>query len=405
MKIIVQKFGGTSVATKERRNMAIDKIEDCINKGSFPVVVVSAIGRSGDPYATDTLIELSKSAGVNAQPRELDLLMACGEIISCVVLSNAIKARGHNSIVLNGGQAGIITDDNFGNAGILKVDTKNILNCIHNGIIPIITGFQGITKNGDVTTLGRGGSDITGAILGEALKAEAVEVYTDVDGVMTADPVLVPNASVMDTLLYDDVFQMAEYGAKVIHKSAVQVAMRSNIPLIIKNTMTNSPGTLIIGSKSSSRLYSTCMEKPVTAIACVGNKALIRIKPNTDEYSIRADESLLSELYKGGIDIRMACLHPLIKSFVIDDNHTDAVLQVIEGKPLSCETVEKCSILTIIGSGMKGIPGVMATVSHALSKDNIPLLHTSDSHTTISCLIESKYEKLALNALHKEFKL
>ena len=197
MRLIVQKFGGTSVATKESRGMAADKIEECIGKGCFPVVVVSAIGRKGDPYATDTLIEFSGSAGAAPQPRELDLLMSCGEIISCVVLANTLKARGHESIVLSGGQAGIITDDNFGDAGILRVDAGNILNCVHKGIIPIIAGFQGITENGDVTTLGRGGSDVTGAILGEALDAESVEIYTDVDGIMTADPVLVPNANIM----------------------------------------------------------------------------------------------------------------------------------------------------------------------------------------------------------------
>ncbi|KUO72674.1 MAG: aspartate kinase [Clostridia bacterium BRH_c25] len=404
MRIIVQKFGGTSVSTKERRSLAADKIESCISRGCFPVVVVSAIGRNGDPYATDTLIEFSHSSGTNAQPRELDLLMSCGEIISCVVLSNTLKARGLNSAVLTGGQAGIITDDNFGDASVLRVDSTSILNYIRNGIIPIITGFQGITEKGDITTLGRGGGDVTGAILGEALEAEAVEVYTDVDGVMTADPVLVPNARVMDILLYDDVYWMAEYGAKVIHKKAVQIAMRSNIPLIIKNTMTDSPGTLITGSKPSTEPF-TYVQKPVTAIACTGNKALVKIVPDIDNNSIQADGDLFSMLYEQRIDISMINLYPWAKSFAIDSKHTDTVMKILEGKPVHFEFLRDCSILTVIGSGMKGLPGVMAKISHALAASNIPLLHTSDSHTTISCLVEGKYAKQAVTALHEEFEL
>jgi aspartate kinase len=405
MKIIVQKFGGTSVATKEKRSMVVDKIENCLSSGYFPVVVVSAIGRSGDPYATDTLIELSNSSGRNAKPRELDLLMSCGEIISCVVLSNAVTDRGYNCTVLTGGQSGIITDDNFGDAAILRVDTRNILNYIRNGIIPIITGFQGITEYGDITTLGRGGSDVTGAILGEALEAAAIEIYTDVDGVMTADPLLVPNASVMDTLLYDDVYKMAEYGAKVIHKRAVQIAMRSRIPLVIKNTMTDSPGTLITGLIPTSTQPSASTKKPVTAIACSGNKALIKIKPTSGESAAQAGEDLFSMLYKGGIDISMINLYPLNKSFVVDRKHADKVSRILEESTIPCEIVGECSMLTIIGGGMKGIADIMASIFHTLAKDSIPLLHTSDSHTTISCLVESKYEKLAVNALHEEFKL
>jgi len=186
MKILVQKFGGTSVATQERREMAVDKIEGAVKNNYFPVIVVSAIGRYGDPYSTDTLIGLANSVGEGSNPREMDMLMSCGEIISCVVLCNTLKKRGHDSLVLTGGQAGIITDENFGDAEILSVEPDIIFDCIEKNIIPIIAGFQGKSKNGEITTLGRGGSDVTGAIIGEALNAEAVEIYTDVEGVMTA---------------------------------------------------------------------------------------------------------------------------------------------------------------------------------------------------------------------------
>lgn len=166
MRIIVQKFGGTSVATQQRREMVCEKVTDAINKGYSPVVVVSAIGRKGDPYATDTLLSLIDSRN-NSNKRETDLLLCCGEIISAVVLAETFIKRGHKVKVLTGGQAGIITDNNFGNAEIKTVKTSNIMELLNKGIIPIVTGFQGITENGDFTTLGRGGSDVTGAILGK----------------------------------------------------------------------------------------------------------------------------------------------------------------------------------------------------------------------------------------------
>ena len=190
MKIVVQKFGGTSLATPEMRSKVVEKIINAKRGGFQPVVVVSAMGRKGDPYATDTLIDINTRICTNIHPREMDLLMACGEIISAVVLTNTLKARGYDARAFTGGQAGIITDNNFTQAEILEIKPDRLLEAIKDGRIPVVAGFQGITQQGDFTTLGRGGSDVTAVALGEALSAYAVEIFSDVDGVMTADPKL-----------------------------------------------------------------------------------------------------------------------------------------------------------------------------------------------------------------------
>lgn len=405
MKILVQKFGGTSVSTEDRREKVVDKVEAAIKNGFFPVVVVSAIGRNGDSYATDTLINFAKSGDCNINPRELDLLMSCGEIISSVVMANTLKKRGHESVALTGAQAGIITDSNFGDAEVIKVESEKITRYIEKNMIPVITGFQGVDENGDITTLGRGGSDVSGAIIGEALNAAAVEIYTDVEGVMTADPRIVPDARVMDTIFYNEIFQMAEYGAKVIHPRAVEVAMRSNIPLIIKNTMSESQGTLITNCDKNRRYRFDKKDKIITAVAQIGNRTQIKIfsDGNIDKYE--SGNFLLSMIAAENISLDMINIYPESKVFIIDDSQLERLQRLMESKNLNYEVKRNCSKVTIIGNKMRGVPGVMAKVIKALSKHNIELLQTSDSHTTISCLIESKYTNLAVNALHEEFEL
>ena len=405
MKILVQKFGGTSVATQERRELVVNKIENAVNNGFFPAVVVSAIGRIGDPYATDTLIDLANSVGVGSNPREMDMLMSCGEIISCVILSNTIKKRGYESMVLTGGQAGIITDENFGDAEVLSVDPQFIYDCIEKNIIPVIAGFQGRSEKGEITTLGRGGSDVTGAIIGEALNAEAVEIYTDVEGVMTADPRIVPDALVMDTIYYNEVFQMAEYGSKVIHPRAVEVAMRSSIPLLIKNTMTNSAGTLITNCDKNRRYRYDKRDKLLTAIAHVSGRVRVRILFDGSAGEYENDNQLFKTIASEGISIDMINVNPDFKLFIVEDANTEKLEKALDRYGYNFELKTDCSKVTIIGNRMRGVPGVMAKAIDALAKQNIEVLQTSDSHTTISCLIDSSNTNAAVNALHQEFEL
>jgi aspartate kinase len=405
MKILVQKFGGTSVATKETREMIVDKVETALNNGYFPVVVVSAIGRNGDPYATDTLINTAKAVGCETSPREMDLIMACGEIISSVVMVNTLKKRGHESVALTGAQAGIITDDNFGDAEVLRVDTQNILRYIDKNIIPVITGFQGVNERGEITTLGRGGSDVSGSIIGEALNAEAVEIYTDVEGVMTADPRIVADARVMNTIFYNEVFQMAEYGSNVIHPRAVEVAMRCNIPLIIKNTMSNSQGTLITNYDRSRKYKENKKDRIITAVAQIGKRAQVRIFFNGSAGEYEDDNYLFDMIANNSISLDMINVYPDSKVFIIDESQLPKLAIILDSKKMSYEFKRNCSKVTIIGNKMRGVPGVMAKVIRALSKYKIEILQTSDSHTTISCLIDSEYVNQAVNALHQEFEL
>jgi len=402
MNIIVQKFGGTSIDNNEKRNQAADKIEAAINQGFKPVVVVSAIGRNGDPYATDTLIELSRSIGVEPNLRELDILMSCGEIISAAILANTLKARGQNAAVFTGGQAGIITDNNFSDARVISVRPENIKRSLEKGIIPIIAGFQGITNDGEITTLGRGGSDVTASIMGEALSANAVEIYTDVDGVMTADPKIVPDARVMDTMFYNEIFQMAEYGSEVLHPRAVEIAMRCNIPIVVKNSNSDFKGTLIT-NYDKNRSYREENGSTITSVAQIRNRAQVNIISTKSEHE--SQEILFESIAKNGISIDMINIYPEQIYYIIDEKDVDPLEKVLNELDSKYTIIKDCTKVTIIGNRMRGIPGVMAKTVAALSKENIEILQTSDSHTTISCLINSNYSNKAVNTLHKYFQL
>ena len=402
MKIIVQKFGGTSLANDDIRNQAIDRVIFAIEGEFKPVIVVSAIGRQGDPYATDSLINLVKTTGLDPSPREMDILMSCGEIISAVVLANTLKSRGHKAEVFTGGQAGIITNNKFNEASILKVNPKNISNALEKGIIPVIAGFQGITEDGDITTLGRGGSDVTASVMADALRAEAIEIYTDVDGIMTADPRIVLDASMIDSMPYDEVFQMAEYGSKVIHPKAVEIAMKGNIPIVIKNTKTDAQGTLITNDYRILRNGKENKDSIITSVAQIDNRVQVNIIPREKNGN---NENLFESMANAGISIDMINIYPDQIYFIIDGevlNILDIVLKKLE---YEYKIIENCSKVTIIGAKMRGIPGVMAKMVSALSQESIEILQTSDSHTTISCLIESAATNKAINALHKYFKM
>ena len=258
MKIVIQKFGGTSVSTEDRRRKVVSKVREALKNGFSPVVVVSAMGRTGDPYSTDTLLSL---VDINFKKNNLqatDMLMCCGELISSVIMSNSLINEGIEAIPLTGGQAGIITNEKFSEAEPIYTNVKYILKLIELGKVPVVTGFQGVTEEGYFTTLGRGGSDTSACILGEALKAEKIEIYTDVDGIMTADPRIVKDATLISSISYNEIFQLADQGAKVIHPRAVDCARKANIPILIKNTMNNCKGTLINsnGNQNTNKIIS-----------------------------------------------------------------------------------------------------------------------------------------------------
>ena len=398
MKILVQKFGGTSVSTPERREKAASKVIEAVKNGFSVVVVVSAMGRNGDPYATDTLINMVKSIDNNISKRELDLLMNCGEIISSVTFAATLSKKGYKAKAFTGGQAGIITDDNFGNAEIIKVEPTRLLESLKEGIIPVVAGFQGMTEEGDLTTLGRGGSDTTAALLGVALKASAVEIYTDVDGIMTADPRIVSKAHILKKISYNEVFQFAEQGAKVVHPRAVEIAMRGNIPLVIKNTMSDSPGTIITQyNEAYDNIYD--IDKLVTGIANMDHRVQIVIENNANT------QNLFEKIAEEKISIDLINIFPEKQVFTISEGDFKKLQKLLEENNIKYSYRTDCSKVSIIGNRIRGVPGVMARVIKALSRHNIEIYQTADSHNTISCLVSQDKAEEAVRVLHEEFNL
>ena len=398
MKIIVQKFGGTSVSTEERREQVILKVKEAIINGYSPVVVVSAMGRKGAPYATDTLLSLLDNNFKRENLQATDMLMSCGEIISSVVMTNVLVSAGIQAVPLTGGQAGIITNDKFTEAQFTETHPELILSIVEQGKVPIVTGFQGVTEKGYFTTLGRGGSDTSACILGIALKAEAVEIYTDVDGIMTADPRIVNNASLINVISYNEVFQLADQGAKVIHPKAVELARKGNIPLVIKNTMSNCKGTLI------NNLGSDHIDNALSGITHLANRIQVRVrlKDNKEQVSYR---QLLDILAQNHISLDLINIFPEEQIFTIDSCEKEVLEKILSEAKIKYNIIENCSTIAMIGAGMTGVPGIMAKIINTLMLNNIEVLQTADSHMTIWCLIYSDKVSEAINLLHKAFNL
>ena len=398
MDIIVQKFGGTSVSTEERRKQVIKKISKAIESGLKPVVVVSAMGRAGEPYATDTLLSLVDDNFKENNKAAQDLLMCCGEIISSVVMCNDLYKHGITAVPLTGGQAGIITNSNFTDAQSIKVDTTNIMKIVESGKVPVITGFQGVTENGFFTTLGRGGSDTSACILGVALKAKEIAIYTDVDGIMSADPRVVEDASLINEMTYNEVFQLADHGAKVIHPKAVEIAKRGNVPLIIKNTMSECKGTVIKSNVSEEE------KRLISGITHLNNRIQVRVRlsENRDSKSYR---SLLKLLAKNHISLDLINIFPEHQMFTIDASEKEKLNEIMNKAGIKYSIIEGCSTIAIVGAGMNGVPGVMASIINTLTSNEIEVLQTTDSNMTIWCLIYTSKVKEAIRLLHKEFNL
>ncbi|MBU5455795.1 aspartate kinase [Caproiciproducens sp. MSJ-32] len=395
MKIIIQKFGGTSVSTEERRNQVVAKVKKAIKEGYSPVVVVSAIGRAGDPYATDTLLSLIDDNYKKGNLQGTDMLMCCGEIISTVIMSNALINAGINATPLTGGQAGIITDDKFTEANVTYVNTHNLRELIKEGIVPVVAGFQGITEKGYFTTLGRGGSDTSACILGAYLKAEGIEIYTDVDGMMTADPRIVEKANLIQNISYEEVFQLANQGAKVIHPKAVNFAKESNIPIYIKNTMKDSEGTLI-----NNKIFST-NDKHITGITHLKDRVQITVKLN--ENNNRNYRTLLDKIAQKNISLDLINIFPTEQIFTIDLKEKLILEDLLRELNIKYEVKDNCCKIAIVGIGMIGVPGIMAKIINTLRKENIEILQTADSNMTIWILIDNRNLEKALNLLHEVF--
>ena len=313
MKILIQKFGGTSVSSERNRKLVAKKIITSIEQGYKTVVVVSAMGRKGEPYATDTLLGLLSEDFKKNNLLATDLMAGCGEIISTAVMCNELYNNNLNAIPLTGGLAGIKTDNDYGNATILDVDTERLLKLLNEDKIPVVAGFQGTCEEGYLTTLGRGGSDVTAAILGAALKAEEIHIYTDVDGIMTADPRIVSQATLIKSISYDEVCQFAYQGAKVIHPRAVEISKKYNIPLVIKNTLSDCDGTFITNHVEDDS------QSIITGITHVKDRVQITVTDNNSESYVELFDIIADK----GISIDLINVFPKQKIFTIASSDLD----------------------------------------------------------------------------------
>jgi aspartate kinase len=407
VRIIVQKFGGTSVATPEARQYVVKHVRRAISEGFSPVLVVSAMGRKGDPYATDTLIGLARSVLETVNPQELDLIQSCGEIIAAVVMAQSLAAAGLSARAFTGGQAGIVTDASFTNARIIEVRPDAVKACLEKGVVAIVAGFQGVTRDGEITTLGRGGSDTTAAALGVALNAEYIDIFTDVGGVMTADPRLAPDAQILGDMTYSEICEMAHMGAKVVHPRAVEISMEGQIPLRVRSTFDDSTGTLISESRPrpTAAGKEILSDRVVTGIAHVADVSLFKIESAHDVNSSGLALNVFQALAQAGVSVDLIHVSPDQISFIIQTSSHDRALEILRKIVPEITASKGYAKVSAVGAGMRGVPGVMARVVQALSQAHIPIYQTTDSHTNISCLVAEKDLQRAVWALHDEFGL
>lgn len=398
MEIVVHKYGGTSVSTVQSREKIVENSKKVIAKKQKLVIIVSAMGRSGAPYATDTLIKMLETIGPDAHPRSMDLLMTCGEIISSVVMSHTLCSHGLDSVALTGHQAGILTTPTPMDANIIDIDTGAILDHLSKDKVVVVAGFQGMDAQGNMTTLGRGGSDTSAAALGEALDAKCVEIYTDVDGIMTADPRLVKDAKVLESITYDEIYQMAVYGAKVVDHNAVAIAKRARKPLVIRNTFSDAQGTLIADEATLFEMNKSS-RKLITAVT--SHDGVVQVTLG----SIEAKEEFLNALDEAHIQMDMINLSEDKNIFSIPKNKVRVLKPILEGLDLPYDLSEEASKLTVVGHKIHRLPGILKSTVMALSKANIEIIQSSDSNTSISFLIDKKNSPRAVKILHTAFDL
>lgn len=400
--LVVKKFGGTSVANKERIfNVAKRCIED-YKKGNQVVVVLSAMGKQ-----TDVLLEMANDINPKASKREMDMLLTTGEQTSVALMAMAMDSLGVPAVSLNAFQVAMHTTSDYGNARLKKIDTKRIQFELDNRRIVIITGFQGISKYNDFTTLGRGGSDTTAVALAAALNADACEIYTDVDGVYTSDPRIVPNARKLDTITYDEMLEMASLGAGVLHNRSVEMAKKYGVQLVVRSSLNTNEGTVVKeDSKMEKMLVSgVATDKNVVQFAVEGleNKPGVAFKlfHHLANHKVNVDMILQSVEHGGTQDI----------SFTVTEDMADEAMETLErhgDTSLKCENItmtKDVAKISVVGAGMMSNPGVAAKMFEALYDAGINIRQISTSEIRVSVLIDERYTEPAAQAVHDAFSL
>jgi aspartate kinase len=402
MPLIVQKYGGSSVAGAEKIKNVARRIVSAHDSGHQVVVVVSAMGDT-----TDDLIKLAYQINEFPDKRELDVLLSTGEVVASTLLAMALHKQGHSAISLSGFQAGIRTDNSYSGARITSIDPARIVRELDKGNIVIVAGFQGITEDLDITTLGRGGSDTTAVALAAALKAERCERYTDVDGIYSTDPRLLPEARKLKDISYEEMLEMVTYGFKAIHPRAVELGELYNVPILVASSFNNNPGTLI------HKEVSMEIRNKVRGIAHDLDVAKITVVGVPDHPGIAA--GIFVPLAEAGISIDTIVQNASVK------NITDLTFTVARGQlngamavvgPIArsigarqCVSDDKLGKVSIIGTGMQNAPGYAARMFDTLSKENINIQLITTSEIRITCIIDEARVKDAVRALHRAFEL
>ena len=456
MRIRVMKFGGGAVATPEHRFIAARKVVAAVESGFSPVVVVSAIGRKGAAYATDTLLAMLNEVDPQVLPdaREVDLMLCCGEIMSTCVFAQTLKSLGHAASAMTGGQAGLVTDSAHGNARIIEVQPGDVFKVLKRGRIPVICGFQGRSKAsqdavyGEITTLGRGGSDTTASALGAALGAESVEIYTDVDGVKTADPKFVPDAPTMRKMTYEEVAEIAHQGAKVLHPRAAEIAMKYDIPLWVKCAHTDETGTEVVRKD----------EFPIRRVSGVthtGELVYLHFDAPLGENKAALEAKVYELMADYRINLFMLNVHLQSFGFAVPRKQVAKVKEILDGlvvpivskgsnsadpsyeprtyilqvgradstevsaqermlrdleemgeiEKCAARLTENCAMVSLIAGEFLQQPGIYLRVLECLHAGGVQVLQTSDSALSVSVLVPEPDCENAVRLLHEEFDL
>jgi len=402
MPLIVQKYGGSSVADAAKIRNVARRVVETVKAGHGAVVVVSAMGKS-----TDGLIRLAHEITPTPPARELDMLLATGEQVSIALLAMAIDTLGYRARSFTGEQAGIRTDAAHTRARIVGIDGEKVQRALDEGCIAIVAGFQGVTQEDDITTLGRGGSDLTAVALAAALRADVCEIYTDVDGVYTADPNIVPEARKLDRITYDEMLEMASLGAKVLQSRSVEFGKKYDVPIHVRSTFKTDVGTLV--TKEDARMEAVV----VTGIAHDRGQAKVTIRGVPDRPGIAAQ--VFGAVADYGIIVDMIVQNVSRDgltdiSFTVPRSDRPRVVSTLEeiGRRVGAEGVthdDRIAKVSIVGVGMRSHSGVAARMFRTLSGEGINIQMISTSEIAVSCVIEDKYTELAVRALHEGFQL
>ena len=402
MALIVQKYGGSSVADAEKIRNVAHRIAKAKEEGNQVVVVVSAMG-----YTTDNLIKLAYQVNEQPRDRELDVLLSTGEIVTSTLLALALESLGCKAVSLTGAQAGIQTDSTYSRARILRIDTKRVGNELDKGNIVIVAGFQGVTQEMDITTLGRGGSDTTAVALAAGLNADTCQLYTDVEGVYTADPHLIPEARKLKDIGYEEMLELSSYGAKVMHNRAVELGELYNVSILVASSFSDSPGTIICKEASmevKNKARGIAYDTDVFKVTVVGVPDHPGIAATIFEPLARANISVDTIVQNASINNITDLTFTVTRSDSLKAmSIVEPVVKSIGGK--QCVTDSTLAKVSVVGTGMQNTPGYAARMFRVLYEQGINIQLITTSEIRITCIISEDKVRDAVQALHKAFEL